>query len=168
MDDDNDGVTNEFDLCADTRRILKWMARMCRSQLDVITMGWPIDLIFVPTPSWSWTWNSNGCALLNLNAITMGDQWYWSLCDTLWNNAEWNSNGCGTSTNWMPITIWVTNDKDLVLTPLQMEEVDHNVLCASQLDDDNDGVSNDLDLCSHTLPAYGECYRLWLLNSANP
>tara|TARA_R110002111_G_scaffold233925_1_gene294888 strand:- start:1162 stop:3879 length:2718 start_codon:yes stop_codon:yes gene_type:complete len=70
LDDDNDGITNDLDLCADTRVDAEVDSNGCAaSQLDDDNDGVANDLDLCPNTSPGITINSHGCDYIAMNAI---------------------------------------------------------------------------------------------------
>jgi hypothetical protein len=150
LDDDNDGVTNDLDLCADTPVDAEVDSNGCAaSQLDDDNDGVTNDIdLCADTPADTEV-DGNGCAASQLDDDNDGVTNDIDLCADTPVDAEVDSNGCAAS-QLDDDNDGVTNDIDLCADTPVDAEVDSNGCATSQLDDDNDGVTNDKDLCADT------------------
>ena len=150
LDDDNDGVINEDDLCPGTPWGSEVDSNGCAaSQLDGDNDGVTNDLdLCADTPADAEV-DSNGCAASQLDDDNDGVTNDLDHCADTPVDAEVDSNGCAAS-QLDDDNDGITNDLDLCADTPVDAEVDSNGCAASQLDDDNDGITNDLDLCADT------------------
>ncbi|MEQ8217878.1 MAG: T9SS type A sorting domain-containing protein [Arenibacter sp.] len=155
LDDDNDGVINEDDLCPGTPWGSEVDSNGCAaSQLDDDNDGITNDLDLCADTPVDAEVDSNGCAPSQLDDDNDGITNDLDLCADTPADAEVDSNGCAAS-QLDDDNDGITNDLDLCADTPVDAEVDSNGCAASQLDDDKDGVANDLDLCTDT-PADAE------------
>ena len=150
LDDDNDGVINEDDLCPGTPWGSEVDSNGCAtSQLDGDNDGVTNDLDLCADTPVDAEVDSNGCAASQLDDDNDGITNDLDLCADTPADAEVDSNGCAAS-QLDDDNDGITNDLDLCADTPADAEVDSNGCAASQLDDDNDGITNDLDLCADT------------------
>jgi len=150
LDDDNDGIINEDDLCPATPWGSEVDSHGCAaSQLDDDKDGVTNDIDLCADTPVDAEVDSNGCADSQLDDDKDGVTNDIDLCADTPVGAEVDSNGCADS-QLDDDKDGVTNDIDLCADTPVDAEVDSNGCADSQLDDDKDGVTNDLDLCADT------------------
>ncbi|MCH7407348.1 thrombospondin type 3 repeat-containing protein [Belliella aquatica] len=149
-DSDNDGVTDDRDLCPDTPQGAEVDENGCAlSQKDSDNDGVTDDLDLCPDTPQGAEVDENGCALSQKDSDNDGVTDDRDLCPDTPQGAEVDENGCALSQKDSD-NDGVTDDLDLCPDTPQGAEVDENGCALSQKDSDNDGVTDDRDLCPDT------------------
>ncbi|MEZ4864024.1 MAG: Ig-like domain-containing protein [Caldilineaceae bacterium] len=152
LDDDNDGVTNNLDLCPNTPTGEAVNADGCSpSQLDDDNDGVTNNLDQCPNTPTGEAVNADGCSASQLDDDNDGVTNNLDLCPNTPTGEAVNASGCSAS-QLDDDNDGVTNNLDLCPNTPTGEAVNASGCSPSQLDDDNDGVTNDLDQCPNTPP----------------